>query len=265
MPIIGTRNGKIREEVAMPMSQNLKTIEKVLTVLLQFTRENPEWGVTELSRHLSWSKSVVHRILSTLLCWEFLRKNPENDKYKLGYQLIELGTIAQESIKLVDIAEEEMLFLAKETGETVLLEIPKGCHSICLDKIESAESIKYTCGIGSRVPIYAGALGKALLAFLPQEEIGEIIDAGLKQFTERTTTNREALLKELEEIRRNGVAITYGEWNQGALGIAAPIFNYRGELTASIGILGPEFRMGDQEKEYSQLCIVAANRISSKL
>lgn len=249
----------------MSMNQNSKTTEKVLTILEQFTRENHEWGVTELSKNLGWSKSVVHRILSTLLDWEYLRQNKENNKYLLGYKLIEIGTIAQESFKLIDIAEEEMTSLARETKETVLIDIPNGDYSICLHKIESTESIKYTCGIGSQVPIYAGAIGKALLAHLPEDEIDSIIESGLNQYTESTTDDRETLLEELEKIRREGVAITYGEWNRGALGIAAPIFNSRGEITASIGILGPEFRMKDRVIPYSRACIHAAKMVTSKL
>ena len=249
----------------MPNSKTSKTTEKVTKIFEMFSINKPEWGVTELSSELDWSKSVTHRILSTLENSGFLQQNKDTSKYQLGYRLIELGSIARQNIELIDLAREEMKDLSKKTGETVLLDIPDGIKTICIDKVESNANIKFTCGIGKPVPIYAGALGKAILAYYPEEKINNVINTGLIKHTDNTTDDAEELKKELHVIKQRGYSMTKGEWNPGALGVASPIFDHQENVIASIGVLGPEYRMEKNIDTITVLCLLAANNLSGKL
>ncbi len=249
----------------MPNAKTSKTTEKVTKIFEMFSINKPEWGVTELSSELDWSKSVTHRILSTLESSGFLQQNKDTSKYQLGYRLIELGSIARQNIELIDLAREEMKDLSKKTGETVLLDIPDGIKTICIDKVESNANIKFTCGIGKPVPIYAGALGKAILAYYPEEKIDNVIKAGLIKHTDNTTDNAEELKKELHVIKQRGYSLTKGEWNPGALGVASPIFDHQENIIASIGVLGPEYRMEKNIDTITVLCLLAANNLSGKI
>ena len=248
------------------MKNSLKTAEKICDVLDAFSLKKSEWGVTDLSNHLDLSKSVVHRIASTLENKNYLYQDPKSKKYSLGNKIIELGSIAKNSIDLVKVSLKELNFLFNITEETVLLDVPKNNDnkSICLNKIESSKNIKYTCEIGKPVPIYAGALGKTILAHMSKEKINQIIDMGLKKHTNKTVTNPKVLKKQLKKIKKNGYAISCGEWNPGGMAIAAPLFS-QNKILGSIGILGPEFRMKNKTDQYIEYCVEAAFRITKNL
>ncbi len=249
------------------MSNKLKTAEKLLLVLEMFSREKTEWGVTELSDSLNLSKTVIYRILNTLESHNYLFQNPDNNKYRLGNKFIQLGEIARHNFDIVDLAEKHLFRLASRVEETVLMDVldPRNNTSVCVEKIESSKEIKFTCNLGEQVPLYAGAYGKAILAWLKPEKIDEVLMANLKQYTSNTNTDPDSLREELEEIKESGYAITYGEWNPGGMSVASPVLDHQKQAVAAVGISGPEFRMADKIDHYIQLCLETAENISQNL
>ena len=255
----------IINEVVTLGRNNLKTLENLFKVLDEFSFSNNELGITELSNSLKLSKSVIHRILSTLEENNYLYQNKDNDKYKIGHKFIKLGELAKENFQLKDIAEDELLNLADKSGETILVDVLNGEKSICVYKKECNKNIKYTCGIGEEVPLYAGAIGKVLLAYSSKDKQEEILGGNLIKHTRNTLVNKQKLKKELIQIKEQGFCITYGEWNPGAIGIAAPVLNHNNKIIASVGILGPEFRMKDDIKKLTKECKTTAELISKKI
>ncbi len=249
------------------MSNKLKTAEKLLLVLEMFSREKVEWGVTELSDSLNMSKTVIYRILNTLESHNYLFQNPENNKYRLGNKFIQLGEIARKNFNIVDLAEEHLFRLASRVEETVLMDVldPLNNTSVCVEKIESSKEIKFTCNIGEQVPLYAGAFGKVILAWLSPEKIEEVLSENLKKYTPNTNTDPDSLREELKEIKESGYAITYGEWNPGGVSVASPVLDNQKQAVAAVGISGPEFRMTDKIENYCQLCRETAESISKNL
>jgi IclR family acetate operon transcriptional repressor len=165
---------------------------------------------------------------------------------------------------LVEEARDEMRALMVATGETANLAIADGGQVIFLSQVETHEPIRAFFRPGTRGPIHASGIGKALLAHYPVERIDRIVrDQGLTAFTERTITGRARLLAELAETRARGWAVDDEERTQGMRCIAAPIFNEFREAVAGISVSGPVGRMAARGGDVlgAQVC-EAAGRIT---
>ncbi|MCR8632642.1 IclR family transcriptional regulator [Paenibacillus radicis (ex Xue et al. 2023)] len=252
-------------EVVIKKTKKLETVDRLLQLLECFTLETPEWGVTELSHRLDLYKSVVHRMLSTLEGRGYVTQNSTTKKYTLGIKIFELGMVVSNQMDLRKIAKPLMDELSQNVNETVMLLVPDGLEGICLEKVESTHSIKSTSPLGRRVPLYAGATSKMLMAYLPEDKIEKIIQDGLQKMTEKTITDPEKLREQLRTIRGEGHCITVGEYTQGSMGIAAPITNYDGDIIASLSVTGPEFRMFEQSESILLQCKYTAAMISQRL
>ncbi|MFD1363317.1 IclR family transcriptional regulator [Lentibacillus salinarum] len=249
----------------MAEKDSSQTGDRLLSLLECFTEEKPAWGVTELSRELGLYKSIVHRMIKTLERRGYLKQNVYTKNYSLDLKVFELGMIVSRRMDLRNVAVPVIEELWNKTNETIILEIANENEGLCIDIKESTQGIKCTSQLGKRVPLYSGAPTKVLMAYLPPEDIEDVIDKGLKRFTPNTVTEPEKLKSQLKTIRDQGYSITNGELDEGSLSIAFPIKRYSGEVVASISIVGPEFRVQNQLEEYTQYCKEAAGSISQEL
>lgn len=246
-------------------TKKLETADRLLQLLECFSLETPEWGVTELSHSMGLYKSVVHRMLVTLENRGYVSQHPVTKKYSLGIKIFELGMVVANRMDLRKIARPFMEELSKNTNETVMLLVAEGLEGICLEKVESSHSIKATSPLGKRVPLYAGATSKTLMAYLPEEKQRLIIENGISRLAEKTILDTEGLLNNLKEIREKGYCISISEFTQGSMGIAAPITDYDGEVIASLSVTGPEFRMSPHTQAFLQHVQYSAALISKNL
>lgn len=243
----------------------LETGDRILKILECFTNDQPEWGVTELSEYLGLYKSVVHRVLVTLEHRGFVSKNPISQKYFLGIKLFELGMVVANQMNLRSIARPIMEQLCEDAKETVMLMIVEGLDGICIEKVESSQSVRDTSPLGKRVPLYAGATTKILMAYLSEEKINQIISRGLQRFTEYTVCDSIELIKQLKLIKERGYCISSNDFSLGGMGVAVPIYDYTGEVIAGLSISGLEIRMNENKDNLLLQCQQAANRISKRL
>lgn len=228
----------------------LKTLDQALAVLNSFTREHPAWGVRELAKELGMSHSIVFRILATYRKHGFLEQDDETRKYGLGLRFMELGAIAGDRIGLAERIHPMLKKLSEATGESVFLTWLDGHEGICIDIYESSQLLKYVLTVGSRVPLYAGASNKVIMAYLTQEEQERIVAEGLKaDKLLKTFPGKDKLMEELRNIRREGWAYSLGDYADSVFGIAVPLFNRRNEAVASLTVAGPENRMPEGNVE----------------
>ncbi|WP_301169681.1 IclR family transcriptional regulator [Brevibacillus nitrificans] len=243
----------------------LETGDRILKILECFTLDKPEWGVSELSEHLQVYKSVAHRALVTLENRGFVKQNPVNQKYTLGIKLFELGMIVANQMNLRSIAKPIMEELCEQTNETVMLMIVDHLEGICIEKVESSQSVRYTSPMGKRVPLHAGATTKILMAYLPEDSIRQIIANGLQSYTKYTVCDPDELLRELAVIREQGYSISANDFSLGGMGIAVPIQDYTGNVVAGLSISGLELRMSKESDRLVWLCQQAAFEISKRM
>ena len=224
----------------------IQSIDRALQVLELFSLEKPEWGVTEISKVLNIYKSNVHNVLTTLAERSFVKKDSKTDKYKLGIKFFELGSVVIKNMDLRKIAHPHIEKLSKEFNETVHLGVLDEGRVVSIEREESNKGLCSHIEIGKRTPLHCTAVGKAIMAYLSENEINLIIkEKGLEKFTENTITNKEKLEKEFKKIREQGYAVDNMEHEEGVRCVAGPIRDYTGKVIASMSISGPAFRINE--------------------
>lgn len=222
----------------------LKTIDRALRLLQAFTVEQPEWGVTELSKRFGWDKSVTQRMLSTLESRHFIQQSSETKKYRLGMALLGLAEVVNQTLDIRKVCKEHMRNLVQETGESVILTIVQGDEALCIDALDSSSPIKYSARVGTHFPPHVGAGAKALFAFKPPEELAKILaELPLDIYTPETLTTREAIFLDFEQIRKSELAISLGEKDYDVCAVGVPLRNRAGEVVAAVTIVGPQERV----------------------
>lgn len=249
------------------MTTELKTLSRGLEILLKFDAEHMELGLSELHRMTGLPKSVISRILKTFEDHDFLKQDPMTKKYRLGIRLFELGRLVVDQMNLTKVARPVMEDIARRTEETVLLCVEDEYQQVCIESISSNKRVNLASRPGTRIPLHAGASAKLLLAFMPVERRMHYYESfGLERFTPHTITDRDELERELEVIRRKGFATTFEERDLGTAGVAAPIVDHRGQVIASLTIVGLKPRFTDSRLPELTECVVAgAQVISSEL
>ncbi|KGD90769.1 hypothetical protein JL37_22835 [Achromobacter sp. RTa] len=226
--------------------------------------EGEPMGVTALARHMEMPKSGVHRLLQVLRAAGWVRQTAAGE-YECTLKLWELGQRVANRVDLRSAAAPAMRELAAQTRETILLSIMDGIEVLYLDVIDSPQPVRAHTKPGDRVPAFCMATGKAMLAYASSALIDRIME-NLQIFTSMTITTRDQLDKELEQVRRKGVAYNRGEWGGGVRGIAAPIFDAHGACIAAISVGAPGERMTEAvRRSVAPLVIDAARNISREL
>lgn len=249
--------GKTRDQKTGKMDKDTKkasSIEKALEIMLKFQDVKPSWGIRELSASLGFSPATVQRILQVLKSYEFIRQDPLTRQYFVGnvfYRFLEnLGN----SNNLSRIRRRFMEEVAAETLETVHLNIMEGSMRVCIDSIESTQTLKAGMPIGNQSPLYAGASAKCLLAFSGEEFIsGYFRTIKLEPLTCNTIIQQDKLQKELKRIKKQGYALSLGERTPGLGSLSAPVFNHKGMILASLSLAMPEIRF--RQEDHRSTCI----------
>lgn len=247
-------------------STGTEAAERVADVLLALSRNDVSIGVSAISRELSLSKAVVHRILQSLVSRDLVRIDPETREYSLGPSATALGARALRQLDLRTVARGELISLRNETQETTTLSLLVSDHRTYIDQFVSAQEIKMTVELGRMYPLHAGASSRAILAFVPEADAARVLRSDLESLTTETIHDRNVLEERLNEIRRNGYATSRGERQSGAGSVAAPVFGSDGRVVGSISVCGPLARF-DAETVARDIPLVVASaaRISAQL
>jgi DNA-binding IclR family transcriptional regulator len=245
----------------------VQVLDRVLGILETLSSEDSELTLVELCDHLGLHKSTVHRLLMVLEQYRFIEKTPQNGKYRLGLKLFELGSKA---VAHLDIRERARPFLERlvfETGETAHMCILDHGEALCVEKVEASRTVRVPTTVGQRHPVHCTAVGKALIAFLTDEDIEYHIKGhGLRAYTRNTITTPAQLRNELRLVRERGYATDRGEVEDGLNCLGAPVRDYSGKVVAAISIAGPAFRLTDKIISVSaQLVVEAADQLSMEL
>ncbi|SFH27175.1 transcriptional regulator, IclR family [Desulfotomaculum arcticum] len=207
-----------------------------------------EWGASEIARRSGLPVGTVHRILLDLKKYGMVIQNDNNKKFRLGLLIMELGLIARSNMSIMESARPILKQLMEKSMETTHLTVRDGYEGVLIDKIDTVHELRFVQAIGKRTLLTQGALKKAMLAYLPEDEISCVLDQ-IEQILGAMgkSINRKSIIAELSQIRENGYAFSFGEVNPGTVAIGSPVFDYKGRVVASIGIMGPENRFSQDE------------------
>ncbi|WP_455387839.1 IclR family transcriptional regulator [Petrachloros mirabilis] len=239
-------------------------VDRTMAILSWLSTDRPDATVPRLCSELDIPRASAYRILQTLRAWEAIEYNPKTKFLQLGPKLLEFARAYRQNADLPRIARPYLTKLRDETGDTVSLNIVTGCERICIEEVRSVHRLNWWTPPGTRGPLYAGATGKVLLAFMQPERLREIAQSiEMKPLTPTTPTSWEQVVGQLEQIRRDGYYICGGEIAQGVIGLAVPILDKEGYTVAAITLSVPLVRwQTESAQEYIPLIRKAARSIS---
>ncbi|MEF3312372.1 IclR family transcriptional regulator [Paenibacillus sp. GYB004] len=237
----------------------IQSVDRTLMILQCFIEDRRPLGVSEIARKLELNKSVVHRLMLTLLTHGYLQQLKNTDKYMIGPKAFELGSVFTNSTNLVDEGKKVLIELVDRIGFTAHLAILEKDSVLYLVNVEP-DHMKYLFGaIGQRRPVYNTALGKCLTAWLPEQQLDKVMEGcKFEKLTDHTITSMDAFRKELERVRQIGFAVDNEESSYGVRCFAAPIRNKDGDVIAAISTSG----YGIAEEKINELGITVKSLAS---
>ncbi len=245
----------------------IKVLDKSLSVLELLLRQDSDMNITEMSEKLGFYPSTTHRILDTLKYWGYVEQDSHTQKYQLGLKALELGMTKLHKMDLIREATPYLEELVNQYNETVHLGVLEKKEVMYLAKKESSQTIRMISYVGKRAPLHCTALGKVLLAYLPEEERRNILkEKQLPRLTESTITDKKELKKNLEQIKKQGFALDNEENEKDVCCMAVPIRNYQGTVIAALSISRPSFRMyKNKQKDLERALIGISGKISKRM
>jgi IclR family transcriptional regulator, KDG regulon repressor len=245
----------------------MQAIDRVVAILDCFTQSTPQLGVREIARKIGLPSSSTGRFLVSMKEAGLLSQNNDNQLYQLGGRVLSWAGVYSTTLDVRSVALPAMHTLHQETDETISLYVVEGNERLCVERLESTHNVRIIARIGRHIPLHVGSAGKVLLAYLSEERRNKILnEIRLIAFTPSSITDHDVLLKEIAHIRQQGYAVSHGEWQVEASGIAAPIFDQSKEIAAAITISGPTQRFSAEIMPgYIDKLLIAAQTISANL
>lgn len=251
---------------AAPDARGTSVIVNAIAVLRCFSAAEPLLGVTEIAQRVGMHKSSVSRILATLEQEELVERDPDSRRFKLG-----LGLIAVAGPLLAELEERRAAYpllrrLTEQTGETSALMVWNGRESMCVEQIPSPQQVKHTAPLGAR---YHDALSASVQVFLslePEERVRALMLDGTIAHPGLDDAGLEAYVLRLADVARRGYATNYGESALDEVGVAAPVYDHRGDPVAAVLIPAPRFRVSPEKLQIlGEACARTARLVTARL
>ncbi|RJT01456.1 IclR family transcriptional regulator [Halococcus sp. IIIV-5B] len=213
--------------------------------IIQALKEMDGAKASELADRLDIPESTLHNYLSTLVQEGYIVK--DGTSYGIGIRFLEYGTYAKRQINLYNVAKSKIDALARSTGELASLMIEEDGQGTYLYRVEGANAISPACVDGTRLPLVTTALGRSILAHLPQESVDNVADKrAAVAGADAVPTTYDDLTRELAGIRERGVAFDDETERAGLRCVAAPILDEDDQVLGAVGVSGPSYRIQNE-------------------
>ena len=227
---IQTKRGRI---------QSVDRAARILKVLASGPRR---LGVSEIADRLGMTRPTVHGLLQTLQAHGFVEQDRDSDKYQLGAGLLQLGASYLDLNELRGRSIVHAERLASKTGCAVRVGVLHGGSVVVVHHVFRPDTTLQILEVGAQLPAHASALGKAIVAYLPDPVVDDLLTGDLPRLTARTLTLKQ-LRSELEAVRDDSFARERDEAVIGESSIAAPIFDHAGHAVGAVGVVGDTERL----------------------
>lgn len=240
-----------------------QAVDRALDVLARVAEADTDLGVTDVANRAGLSVSTTHRLLRALVDAGLVAQDPRTDLYHLGSALIALGRSAESRLGF-DHMLPELEGLAERTGESVNVGTRVGNEVLIVLHVASALPLRFDQPVGSRVPVHASAMGKAMLAFAPDPDVAVAELGELMPLTGATLTSITDLRADVHATRQRGWSINDGERDPGVRTIGAPVLGPDRPPVSAVAVQGPALRMSDDRlPELATELVETAARLSA--
>jgi len=247
-------------------SRGISVLRNGIAVLRAFAVDEPLLGVSEIAAKVGLHKSTVSRILATLESEGLVDRDPSTRRFRLG-----LGVIAMAGPLLADLDVRRVAYpvlhdLSRLTGETSALMVWDGGEAVCVEQVPSSHQVKHTTPLGTRYNTAASSSVQVFLAQLEPFAVRSLLMKGAIDLPGLTEGTLDAYLVRLGDVADRGYATNYGETSLEEVGVAAPVFDHRGDAVAAVLLSAPRFRVSTDQLELLQGAVKrAAADITARL
>lgn len=245
----------------------VKSADRVVRILEYVGQKGEGYTHIQIASALGIPKSSLTALLTNLIDTEYLTYDPATKRYSLGPQLLYLAGRFLENLDIVPVGQPFVKRLCQMTDESVAMAIPSGNDVLFVCKENSPQPILRSLEVGARLPVYATAAGKAIMAFWPQERIDEYLASGpLSPITKDTVVKADRIRAELEAIRHGGLSYSRDGFQEGVSAFGRPVFDAHGRAAASLAVSGPSFRVDKAKEDLIEKCLIQiAEELSHQL
>jgi IclR family pca regulon transcriptional regulator len=225
-----------------------QSIEKGLGILAAFGPNGRSMSIGQIAEAVGITRSSAQRVVFTLEALGYLLKDPFTRRYELANKVMEIGCNYLETNPLIDSANPILSAANSACDETVSLTEPSGLQMVYLATFTSRKPIVAHMTIGSRMPIYCTAAGRAYLSGLEDDEVMKILQSeDRKRYTVHTRIEIDEILPIIQESRARGFATNFEEYYLGHMNVGAPVFNANGRAVAAVNLIAPTSRWSTEE------------------
>ncbi len=235
----------ITTKAAQRPANLVQTIDRVDQLLSVLGKAPQGCSLGELAEKVNLPKGTTHRLIASLVFFDYVQQDAVTRVYKLGFKLVNLGNLLLDQIDIRNEARPYLLELAKKTRETVHLLVLDHEAALYIDKIQlSRNGLHMSSRLGHHVPLHCTAGGKVLLSHQPRERIDLIIrHQGLPKRTANTHSDERKFKSHLKDIKVAGYALDDEEHSDGIRCVAAPVLDMKGEVSAAVSVSAPTVRL----------------------
>jgi len=238
-----------------------QVLERSFVILDVLANSREDLSLTDLEERLNLHKSTYYRLLRTLEHHRYAEKDQHTGKYRPGSKLLELASKATSRFDLATIGRPYLEKLSSQSGETAVFGVLNDRQVVQIAVVDGKQALRMSVTVGGKSPAHCTSLGKAILAFLPEEEVSLIVRKdGLKPYTPNTITRRSKLMAELAQIRDRGFAIDDQELEIGLKCIGSVVRDQSGGVVGALSIAGSAMRL--DRKQVSLLAPIVARSAS---
>jgi DNA-binding IclR family transcriptional regulator len=254
------------EEAEEKQRAGIQSLGRAFAILEAVARHREGIGLADLSKLVGLHNSTAFHLVKTLVSLGYVRQESENKRYRVGRPVFALAASCLDEIEMVNVATPILEELARKTGESAHFAVRMGDAVVVIARTSGPGAFQLTDRVGVTRPAHCTALGKVILASLRPDQLERFLSrADLKPSTEKSITQVPALKREIEEVRRRGIAFDDGEFNSEVRCIAVAVKDFTGATVGAIGISGPVWRLTPQALQgRAKLLQAAASRLSAE-
>jgi DNA-binding IclR family transcriptional regulator len=243
----------------------VQSLGRAFGILEEVARHREGIGLAELSKLVGLHNSTTFHLAKTMVSLGYIRQEKDSKRYRVGRPLFALAASALDEIEMVNVATPVLEDLSRDTGESSHFAVRMGDAVVVIARTSGQGAFQLTDRVGVVRPAHCTALGKVILSSLRPDQLERFLErVDMQPSTAKSITDIPRLVREIDDVRRTGIATDDGEFNPEVRCVAVPVTDFTGQIVGALGISGPVWRMSSQAlQSRAKLVRTAAARLSA--